>query len=486
VELNGALGAVRARGRLIVAGLLVGLVVAGGISMLLPRTYASETQLFVSVVDEPGVNTDPYNNDLFSQQRVVSYVQILTGEELAAAVATELDLQVSAEELLEQIEVMPLPGTVILEVTVTDTTAEGAQQITAAVARELTRRVAEVETRPGEPAPSVDVRTLKAADFNPEPVSPDIPRNLALGGVLGLLLGLALAVLRTRLDRTVRTDEEIHAAAGVEVIGKVAEDRQLDKHHLASGPGDRSPAAEAFRAVGLKLKHATATAAPQVVVVTGSNAGEGASTVAVNLSVSLARSGSRVILVDANLRRPRVHRYLELPEGGPGLTDVLTGSAELGRATQPWKDGRLTVLGAGPLSVDPDELLSSPQMRRLLGQLRDAYDFVVLDTPPLLPVADAAALSVLADGCLLVAQFGKTTREQLEEAASAVARVRADLFGVILNRVPRRVAVSPAASRSYPGDSDRRPPRSEGGTAPPGRLGPRTAVPVPVPSRVQE
>ncbi|MGY1914938.1 polysaccharide biosynthesis tyrosine autokinase [Blastococcus sp. SYSU DS0973] len=487
MELNDALGAIRKGVGLIVAGLLVGLAAAGLISALTPRTYASETQLFVSAVDTPGTTTNPYNNDLFSQQRAVSYVQILTGEELAGAVVDELGLETGAEDLLQQIEVVPLPGTVVLEVRVTDTSPERAQQIAAAVAREFVQQVTDLETRAGAAIPAVDVRTIQAADFNPEPVSPDIVRNLAVGAALGLVLGLALALLRGRLDRSVRTDEEIRAAAGTEVLGRVAADRSLAKHHVAYGAGDHSPAAEAFRALRLKLQHGDPTVPPRVVVVTASNSGEGTSTVAVNLSVSLARSGSRVMLVDANLRRPRVARYLGLTEDGAGLTDVLADTADLHQATQRWTDSRLSVLDAGPLSVDSDEILGSPQMRRLLSQLREAYDFVIIDAPPLLPVVDAAALSVLADGCVLVAEFASTKREHLVEAASAVTRVRADLLGVVLNRVPKKAIAAPGGRRRYAADSGRRRAPSPLSTSDEERAGSRQAhPPVPVPSRVQE
>jgi receptor protein-tyrosine kinase len=187
---------------------------------------------------------------------------------------------------------------------------------------------------------------------------------------------------------------------------------------------------------------------PRVIVVTSSVPGEGKSTLAVNLSTALAQSGSRVTLVEADLRRPRVTRYMGLV-GGAGLTNVLAGTAELHEVTQPWGDGKLSVLAAGPMPPNPSEMLGSAQMRSLLQSLRETQDYVIIDTPPLLPVTDAAVLSVLADGCVITTRFGKTRREQLTEAAATLSRIDAKLLGIVLNRVPQAAAVARGYGYGY-------------------------------------
>jgi succinoglycan biosynthesis transport protein ExoP len=310
-------------------------------------------------------------------------------------------------------------------------------------------------------------------------VTPGVIGNLWRGAAVGLVLALAVVVVRTRLDRSVRNDEDVRDATGTEVVGRVHEDRHAFKRGAVRTSDISSSTAESYRAVGAFLRYAPLEHRPQVVTVTSALAGEGKSTVAVNLALSLARSGSRVVLVDANLARPRLARYLEVADG-VGLVDVLTGSVPLDQAVQQWQDSALAVLPAGPMPRNPSELLGSGQMRALLKSLRGTHDFVIVDAPPVLPVADGAVLAALADGCLLVTRSGKTRREQLADTAAAIQRISGRVLGVVVNRVPG-AAVTTADRQKYRPDADRRPvDRSPARTEPAGDVAP---APVPQPAR---
>ncbi|MGY2002869.1 polysaccharide biosynthesis tyrosine autokinase [Blastococcus sp. SYSU DS1024] len=412
---------------------------------------------------------DPYGNQQFSQQRVVTYVQVLTGRELAQRVVDDLGLPISAAELPEMITATPLPDTVVLEVTVTDTSPDRAQLIATSVAQNFIDRVRQLETPEGAATPTVDVELMEPPSYDATPVSPATARTLAVGGALGLLLGVGTALLSVRMDRSLRNEEDAAAATGAEILGRVPVDRQLTRRHVASGAATgQSAVAEAFRTLRVNLQHVGPRGRSRVIVVAGAVPGEGASTVAVNLAVSLARSGSRVLLIEGDLRRPRVARQLGLP-AGPGLTDVLAGTAELDEVTRPWGQSTLTVLDAGPLPAEPAEQLGSPTMQSLLEQARDGYDHVIVDAPPLLSVVDGAVLTALADGCLLVVRHGRTTQDQLAEGTAAINRVRAEVLGTVLNRMPptttrggrksyapdtgRQRTGAPAAARHAPGDA---------------------------------
>jgi receptor protein-tyrosine kinase len=195
--------------------------------------------------------------------------------------------------------------------------------------------VTELETPDGAEASTVKVTTVQPAELEPAAVSPDVVRNLALGAVLGLLVGLGSALLRSRLDNTVKTADDVTDLTGSGLIGRVPEDARLDEKHVVTALDEHSMTAEAFRAIRTNLQFLNVDAPPRVIVVSSSLPGEGKSTLAVNLSTALAQSSSRVMLVEADLRRPRVTRYLGLV-GGAGLSNVLAGTADLHEVEQPW------------------------------------------------------------------------------------------------------------------------------------------------------
>ena len=452
--------AVRAGWTRVLGGVLVGLAVAGAVSWLMTPQYASSARLFVSAVGATDASA-AYEGDLFSRERVASYAELLTMEALAAEVVDELDLPLTPAEVADRVTATAVPETVLLDVTVTDTSPERARDIADALVGRFTAQVAQLESPDDGTGPTIEVATVQPARLDREPVSPDVPRNLALGGVLGLLGGLALALVRMRLDRTVTTGEHVEAATGSGLLGTVVHDRRLAAQHVVVSGGGAAVCAEAFRGIRAGLQSVDVDAPPQVVVVTSSLPGEGKTTLAVNLAAALGWSGSRVLLVEADLRRPRVTRYLGLDTGsggGAGLTDVLAGAAELREVTQPWDEGTVTVLPAGPMPPSPGELLGSARMRTLLDTLRSTYDVVVVDGPSLLTVSDAAVLSAMADGCLITTRYGRTRREQLSEAAAALSRVGARVLGVVLNDVPRAAAARRgyAFTHPYEADPDRR------------------------------
>src|SRR3954453_134246 len=443
LDLRDVLNAVRSGWWLLAGGLLLGLAVAGLLSWLATPLYSSSTQLFVSVAGSTDTSA-AYQGNLFSQQRVTSYAQLLTGEKLAAQVVDDLGLPLTPEQVARKVTATPLPDTVILEVTVTDTSADRAQDIANSLGRQFTEEVTNLEAD----VSTVKVTTVQPAKLNPAPVSPDVRRNLALGGVLGLLIGLGLALLRSRLDNTVQTGDDVQELAGTGLIGRVLEDPRLEDSHVVASPDEHSLTAEAFRAIRTNLQFLDVDNPPKVIVIASSVPGEGKSTLAVNLASALAQAGSRVMLVEADLRRPRVTRYMRLV-GGAGLSNVLAGTADLDEVTQAWGDGKLSVLAAGRMPPNPSEILGSAQMRALLETLRETQDYVIIDPPPLLPVTDAAVLSVLADGCVITTRFGKTRREQLAEAAATLSRIDAKLLGVVLNRVPQAAAVARGYGYGY-------------------------------------
>lgn len=266
------------------------------------------------------------------------------------------------------------------------------------------------------------------------PVAPDTNKNVAIGLVLGLLAGVGLALLIHTLDRRVKTDNQLEELTGGPVVGSIPfrkrEDHEEGADHLVPFRAGYSPAAEAFRRLRTNLHFLSVDHPPRVFVITSSVSEEGKSETSVNLALALAESGHRVLLIEADLRRPKATKYLEMTEN-VGLTTILTGQADFEDVVQPTRYDKLDMLAGGPQPPNPSELLASEALRALIADLREAYDYVVIDSPPLLPVTDGAVLARATDGALLVVRSGRTTTDQVAQAADNLAKADAKLFGVV-------------------------------------------------------
>ena len=246
---------------------------------------------------------------------------------------------------------------------------------------------------------------------------------------------MGTAVLRETLDTSVKTPDEAVDIVGAPLLGAINFDAKAAKSPLVVVSEPDSVRAEAFRQLRTNLQFVDIEHPLKSVVITSSLPGEGKSTTACNLAISLAQAGLKVILVEADLRRPRVGDYLGV-ESAVGVTSVLLGRVTLDDALQQWGGESLHVLGSGPLPPNPSELLGSSGMLNLLRELEGRADLVVIDAPPLLPVTDAAVLGTAASGVLLVIQSNATRREQVARAVSTVTSVGATLLGSVMNRVP--------------------------------------------------
>ncbi|MBA2553556.1 MAG: polysaccharide biosynthesis tyrosine autokinase [Geodermatophilaceae bacterium] len=444
MELSQYLRTLRQRWKLIWAAVLVGVAVFGILTLLLQPVYSSTSQLFVSNSSPEGSSTA--QGSVAAQQQVTTYAQLLTGTTFVGQVADKLGLEATTSELVQRITVSALPDTVILTITVTAESPQEAQLIANTLAADFEGVVKELETpdpviteSPTGPttvtgSAPFKVTQTQSAGLSSKPVSPDPMLLLPLGAVLGLLIGVLLALVRHFMDNTVKTNKQIEELTGGAAVGGVLYDATMADRPLASQFNAHSMTGEAYRQIRTNLQYVSVDAPPRVLVVTSSISGEGKTTTAINLALVLAQSGQRVVLVEADLRRPRVLRYLRLV-GGAGLTNVLAGNADLTELLQPYGDGKLSVLAAGPHPPNPSELLGSDHMGHLLAELRESHDYVIVDAPPLLPVTDAAVLAVLADGAVIVTRYGSTKREQLRAAADILHGIDARVVGTVLNMV---------------------------------------------------
>jgi len=298
---------------------------------------------------------------------------------------------------------------------------------------------------------SNNIREVDIARTPAGPAEPNIPRNLGFAFVLGLTSGIGLAFLLEGMDNTVRTPEQAQEISGLPSLGMiplgsknnseagskqgliVASSKEAVELITQSRP--QSQMAESYRALRTSLLLTSLGAPPKTILITSALPREGKSTTSINTAIVLAQKGVRVLLIDADLRRPSVHKTLGL---GPriGLSNVLTGGASLQQATlrSPLLPN-LYVLPAGTPPPNPAELMASSQMVEMLALLRDQYDHIVVDTPPTLSVTDAVVLSPRADAVVLVIRSSQTTKPALRRARDILAQVNARVAGVLLNAV---------------------------------------------------
>jgi receptor protein-tyrosine kinase len=432
-------------------GLVLGGATALIVSVLEVPRYTSSTQLFVSTTDSL-TTSEVFQGSQFSQQRVTSYAQLLAGEELAGRVIDRLDISVPPQVLAGGIRASVVTETVLINVSVTDASPTRAQRIAEAIGIEFPRLVADLEAPDGTGDSPVRVTVTDAADLPAAQSSPVLSRNVALGLLVGVLVGGAVAVGRARLDRSVKDAEVAAERGGAPVIGTVLRDEALEKGHtLVRGSGSRT--AEDFRQLRTNLQFLSVDEPPRVIMISSAVPSEGKTTVVVNLALALADAGRKVTIIEADLRRPKVTRYLGMV-GGAGLTNVLAGTADVGDVLQKYGSGDLSVIAAGPTPPNPGELLASSQMASLVGKLREVNDYVLVDAPPLLPVADSSGLAVMMDGVLLAVRYGSTTKDQLGQAATTLNRVGAKTLGVILNIVPPKADLASAYGYGYSYEAD--------------------------------
>ncbi len=320
-------------------------------------------------------------------------------------------------------------------------------------------------------AGEIKASNVSVVDWSPAPQSPSQPQallNLLASAIVGLTLGCVLAAMRERLDDTLEVPDDVERSLGLPTVGIVPSFIPLGSSRWRSALvraatasprlrvgasdliGSKSLDAvivEAYRTLRTAILLSSADNPPQVLLFTSAQSGEGKTVTAVNEAIVLAQAGARVLLIDADMRKPRLHRLFTLPNGN-GLSTYLSGQtrlesclhrvAECLAANPSTLGGSLAVLTAGPASPNPGALLGSRRMRETIGLLREQFDYIVIDTPPVLPVSDALMLAAMSDGVILVVRGATTPRQMVIWSRDRLEQARANLLGVVLNDIDVR------------------------------------------------
>lgn len=472
MELKAYLRVLRQNIALLIAAAVVGGLGGLGVGLLAPMTYTAHTQLFVSI-SNTGSAAELQQGSSFTQERMQTYVDMVGSRAVLRPVIDELDLVETPAQLAKRVRASYDPNTVLIRIEVTDRSPNQAAQIAEVVAAELVSVVTALEdpTDAGVSPVILSVAETAEPPTAPSSLSPWV--TVLLGVIVGCVFGLGAALLRSALDTRLRGRDALQKITRAPVLTAVPADPSTSRTPLITDLPVQSARGEAFRRLRTNLKYAQVGDVSPSLLVTSSIAGEGKTTTSINLAIVMAQSGKRVALVDADLRRPRVAAMLGM-ENAAGITTALVGAAEVSELLQAWGDDELYVLTAGEIPPNPTELLESRQMAKILAQLTAEFDLVVIDGPPLLPVADGLVLAQQVGHVILVASVGHVRVGEVQEAFGALSLVEAERVGVVLNKVSASTddgGIYAGSYAAYLADAEQPAGRESGGAKGLGREG---------------
>lgn len=381
-----------------------------------------------------------------------SYAEVFIAERreslVAEYLATAATIQDQVDVLDAEIEALRAERDAALAAVPADAVDRDAQL--AAITQEYDTRIAPLQTErtrfvqlisnldlSAQLAQGGGAQVISVARTPDGPFEPTTRQNAAIGVIVGLMLGVGAAFLLEYLDRSLRSEDDLQMASGLPTLAIVPELKgwkKGDHPHVISKEDPQSSSAEAYRGLRTSVQFLAIDRPIRAVQLTSPKPGDGKTTTSANLAYAVARAGQRVVLIDCDLRKPRIHEYFDLPNDR-GFTTVLLGEARLDEVAHKLDDGSgLVVIPSGPVPPDPSELLSGRRARNLLETLRDEVDLLVIDSPPVLAVSDPLVLSTVADGVVLVASAGNTDRDQVTRAVEALRTVDAPVLGTVLNR----------------------------------------------------
>ncbi len=427
------LSILRSSWKLIAGCALIGAIIAAVLSFAATPLYKSSTNLFFYI--SGGDSTQQLlQGSTYAQNQVQSFALLATQPVVLEPVIKDLKLDTTPVALAKQVSTTVPLDTVLLQISVVDTAPNQAAQIANGIGAQLSKTVSAMSpsaTSSSNSAVTVKATTVSPATPPPFPFSPQKKMNIALGLFGGLVVGVIWSLIRALLSSRVNTVERVAEITDVPVIGQLPGAPTRDRVELSQAT--HGPRAEAVSALATNFDYVNVKRRVKSLVVTSSLAEEGKTSTSLSLALALS-TNLRVVLIDADLRRPTLAEATGL-DGSVGLSTLLAGKATLDDVVQPWQRDRLSVITAGGVPPNPPMLLASELMTDLLAELRDRYDLVIIDAPPLLPVSDAAILGQETSGCLLVVNARSSRRSDVQQSLRTLELAGATPLGIVLNEV---------------------------------------------------
>ena len=436
---------------LLIAGIVIGAIAGLGYSLLQPKVYAASASGYVTVGQSGTI--DVLSGSNAAKERARSYSAIVSSEAVAKIIQ-EQNSDLSIGTIRGSLSATTEENSSLIKVRATASSPEQARVLANSALHATAQYIENIEkngsgnnstatptpageenqesaqnkvssTNPSDTTNTlIRVIPLDNASVNPPLVSPNYMQNGLIGAGAG------------SVDQRIRTRDDAIKATNSNILGVLPVSDDLAEENIVHASNDDHIAHESIRQLRTNLRFVNIDNPPSSFIVTSAVPGEGKSTVSLAVARSMASSGQPVILIDADLRRPTVAKKLHI-NAKIGLTQVLAGQVDIAEAVHQVEDSKLFVLPAGRIPPNPSELLGSDKMRQLIEELSKEF-LVIVDAPPLLPVTDASLLSHAVDGVIMVGTVGKSHREQMTEAVAVLERGNSHLFGVVLNKAPRK------------------------------------------------
>lgn len=416
--------------------MFTGLGLLGGLSTALLATprFESTARVFITA-SEADTPLDSLALTVYARQRLQSYAEVVNSPAVLRPVALELDLDSSVGELASRVTATPVTDSLLIEIVAASRFNTEAPAIASAVARELGQVIEmQLESEMTAEGSALRVTVVENPDIPVAAAYPHLIPSVAVGGVVGFVMGLGVMLLRHSFDARVRGLRDVQVITSVRVVGTISRDRKSDLMTIALDDDD-SRVAKQFRSLRTNLQFFGFEARNRSVLVAGARGEQGTTTAAVNLALSIAQLGRRVLLIDAHMRSPEILELLGMPRK-PGLTEVLIEEASIGEAVQAWDEvPELSVMTAGRIPPNSRDVLGSDRMRTVLDELCVRFDDVVIDGGSASASADATALASVVGSTVLVARAGHLRRAHLNAAIDALEPA-GTLVGILVNDQP--------------------------------------------------
>ncbi|MFT4228692.1 MAG: polysaccharide biosynthesis tyrosine autokinase [Microbacterium sp.] len=437
MDLKDYVGALKRRWYFLVALTLLGGALAYGYGALQPEQYRAEANAFVSSQRGETVS-ELVQGSQYTANLMQSYARLALTPSVLNPVIDEMGLDLTLVDLQAKLTSEVELNTVILSISAIDTDPQRAADIANNVVDSLAEAVRQLAPQDADGNPSVALTTVTTATPPTVPFAPNKSLLAATGALVGLIIAILYAVLKSAFDTRIRDEEDIARIADVPILGTTPARRLWRRGGArpAAVEWQRSASTrEAFRRIAANLDFADLDRQLRVAVVTSALPADGKTTTSAYLALALAERNHRVLAIDGDLRHPRLGEVFGV-SSDVGLTSVLRQQLPLEDAVQPIADRNVDVLASGTRPPNPTEVLNSQAMKTLLDQARERYDFVVIDSAPVLAVSDTLTLSRVIGATILVGRYNATRRQNLRSAMESIESTGARLLGVVLNAIP--------------------------------------------------